>query len=153
MIDVADGRLAITLALPDEHPVVNAGEHDFAFGPSCITPYWQLAGGIDIEAWPAGCDPANSEPGNGEHGHYRSAADAPSPIDPIAIDTVLGPAEVFGQTYYECTNSCTEWELDIAVITLSEPVSDEYPTLTVIGTVENLTRADLLALLQTFAAG
>ncbi len=42
---------------------------------------------------------------------------------------------------------------DIAVITLSEPVNDEYPTLTVIGTVKSYTRDDLLALLASFGAG
>jgi hypothetical protein len=50
-------------------------------------------------------------------------------------------------------NSCAEWELDIAVITLSEPVDDEYPTVTVIGTAEGSTRDDLLALLESFGAG
>jgi hypothetical protein len=152
-IDVADARLAFTLALPDEHPVINTLEHDLVGDGSCVAPFWQLAGGINIEAWPATCDPANSEPGNGSFGHYRTPADAPSPIDPIEVDTVLGPADVFGQTYFECTNSCDEWELDVAVITLSEPVNDEYPTLTVIGTVKSYTRADLLALLESFGAG
>lgn len=152
-IDVADARLAFTLALPDEHPVINTLEHDLVGDGSCVAPFWQLAGGINIEAWPATCDPANSEPGNGSFGHYRTPADAPSPLDPIEVDTVLGPADVFGQTYFECTNSCDEWELDVAVITLSEPVNDEYPTLTVIGTVKSYTRADLLALLESFGAG
>jgi hypothetical protein len=152
-IEVADGRLAFTLALPDEHPVINALEHDLAGDGSCVAPVWQLAGGINVEAWPLGCDPANSEPGNGSFGHYRTRADAPSPVDPIDVDTVLGPGEVFGQTYVECTNSCDEWELDIAVITLSEPVNQEYPTLTVIGTVKSYTRDDLLALLESFGAG
>ena len=152
-IDVADARLAFTLALPDAHPVINTLEHDLAGDGSCVAPLWQLAGGINIEAWPATCDPANSEPGNGSFGHYRAPSDAPSPVDPIEVDTVLGPAEVFGQTYFECTNSCDEWELDVAVITLSEPVNDEYPTLTVIGTVKSYTRADLLALLESFGAG
>lgn len=152
-IDVADERLAFTLVLPDEHPVVNTLEHDLTGDGSCVSPLWQLAGGINIEAWPASCDPANSEPGNGSFGHYRTPADAPTPVDPIEVDTVLGPAEVFGQIYFECTNSCEEWELDVAVITLSEPVDDEYPTLTVIGTVESYTREDLLALLESFGAG
>jgi hypothetical protein len=153
LIEVADERLAFTLALPDEHAVVNSGEHDLTGDGSCVAPLWQLAGGINIESWPASCDPANSEPGNGTFGHYRTAVDAPRPVDPIEVDTVLGPAEVFGQTYFECTNSCDEWELDIAVITLSEPVNDDYPTLTVIGTVESYTRDDLLALLESFGAG
>lgn len=153
MISVADERIAITLALPDEHPVINAGEHDFNNGPECMTPYWQLDGGVDLEAWPASCDPHNSNPGNGDYGHYRSAADAPAPIDPVEVETVLGPAEVFGQLYYQCTNECVEWDLDVAVITLSEPVNAEYPTLTVIAAAEDLTRDDLLALIDSFAAG
>ena len=152
-IEVADDRLAFTLALPDEHPVINALTDDFAGDGSCVAELWQLTGGINIEAWPASCDPANSEPGNGSFGHYRTRSDAPTPLDPIEFDTVLGPAEVFGQTYFECTNSCDEWELDIAVITLSEPVNDEYPTLTVIGSVKSYTRDDLLALLESFGAG
>ena len=153
MISVTDSRLAVTLALPDAHPVINAGEHDFNLGAACTAPFWQLDGGVDLEAWPASCDPANSAPGNGDHGHYRGAADAPAPVDPVEVETGLGPAEVFGQIYYECTNSCAEWELDIAVITLSEPVNDEFPTLTVIGTRESFTRDDLLALIESFTAG
>jgi hypothetical protein len=102
-IEVADERLAFTLALPDEYPVINVLEHDVAGDGSCVAPLWQLAGGINIEAWPASCDPANSEPGNGSFGHYRTRSDAPAAVDPIEVDTVLGPADVFGQTYFECT--------------------------------------------------
>jgi hypothetical protein len=153
LIDVADDRLAFTIALPDEYALTNTMVEDRSGDGSCVAQLWQLAGGVDIEAWPATCDPANEAPGNGSFGHYRTIADAPTPVDPVEVDTVLGPAEVFGQTYFECTNSCDEWELDIAVITLSEPVNEEYPTLTVIGTVKSYTRDDLRALLESFGAG
>lgn len=151
LLSVADDRLAFTIALPEEHVLTNAFEHDA--GDGCVAPVWQLADGVNLEAWPAGCDPANARPGNGSYGHYRTLADVPEPIDPIEIESVLGPTTIVGQPYYECTNSCDEWNLDIAIVELSEPVNSEFPTLTVIGTRRSFERADLLALLEAFGAG
>ncbi len=153
LIEFADDRLAFTLALPDEHALVDSGTDDFVGDGSCVGYWWQLAGGVLIEAWPASCDPENSEPGNGAYGHYRTLADAPAPTAGGAIETVLGPATLGEQVYYECTNACSEWPLDIAVIELSEPVDADYPTLAVISTGPEATLDDLRALLDAFGAG
>lgn len=152
LLSVADERLAFTIALPEEHVLTNSFEWDE--GDRCVAPAWDLADGIAIEAWPASCSPvAERRPGNGRYGHYRTLADVPDPVDPVEVDTVLGPATVVGQLYYHCTDECKEWDLDIAIIELSEPVNHEYPTLTVIGTRRTFERADLLDLLEAFGAG
>ncbi|HWL43245.1 MAG TPA: hypothetical protein VNQ73_09895 [Ilumatobacter sp.] len=153
ILSVAHEHLAFTLALPEEHALRASGHDDFAGNGSCVYYWWQLAGGVDIEAWPANCDPANSEPGNGSFGHYRTLADAPGLQSAGEAHTVLGPATLGEQVYYECTNSCVEWPLDIAVIELSEPVDAEYPTLAIVATARNATTDDLRALLAAFGAG
>ena len=150
ILAIDEPQLAFTAALPDHHAVVGSGRG----GEGSCSPYWwQLDGGVLVEAWPASCDPGNTGIGNGSHGHYRSPADAPAGTPTGEASSALGPATTFEQVYYECTNSCDEWPLDIAVIELSEPVDPEYPTLAVIMTDRDSTGTDLAALLEAFGAG
>lgn len=153
ILSIADEHIAFTAALPDHHALIGSGRADGVGDGTCTSYWWQLDGGVTLEAWPASCDPANADIGNGSFGHYRSPADAPSPVPTGETSSVLGPATTFEQVYYECTNSCDEWPLDIAVIELSEPVDPEYPTVAVIMTDRDSTADDLAALLDAFGAG
>lgn len=153
MLSISDEHLAFTAALPDDHAVVDSGRTDLAGDGACVSYWWQLAGDAFVEAWPASCEPGNADIGNGAYGHYRTPTDAPSAVPTGEVSTALGPAATFEQVYYECTNSCDEWPLDVAVIELSEPVDPEYPTVAVIMTGREATGDDLGTLLDAFGAG
>jgi hypothetical protein len=107
-----------------------------------------------IEAVPTSCAEAeeNTEIGNGRHGVYRTIADVPEPREKTSVDTDLGTATVFTQTYYECTNSCDNWNEPVAIISLAAPVDAGYPTLVVRGEKELVSRDDLEDILKTLAA-
>jgi hypothetical protein len=92
----------------------------------------QEADGVRFSAVPKECQPRNYAPGNGQHGVYRTIADVSQPRDKRDISTRLGPAVTFNQRYYECTNSCKDWEEAVAIITLTSPVDPHYPTITVV---------------------
>jgi hypothetical protein len=104
-----------------------------------------------VEAVPTECAEAqeNTEIGNGRHGVYRTLDDVPAPRDEKAVDTGLGKATVFTQTYYECTNSCENWNEPVAIVTLETPVDAGYPTLVVRGEKETVSRADLEEIVAT----
>ncbi|WP_461008085.1 hypothetical protein [Streptomyces capparidis] len=74
-----------------------------------------------------------AKPGNGRHGAYRSAEDVPADRRAGAerVRTPLGEALVFTQPYFECTQSCEEWEEPVAVIDLTRPADPGFPTLVV----------------------
>jgi hypothetical protein len=98
-----------------------------------------------VEAVPTQCAEAqeNTEIGNGRHGVYRTVADVPEPREEKSVDTGLGTATLFTQTYFECTNSCDNGNEPVAIVTLDAPVDAGYPTLVVRGEKETVSRADL----------
>jgi hypothetical protein len=49
----------------------------------------------------------------------------------VTVPTALGDAVVFNQPYYECTNSCHNYTEPVAVITLRQPQTADFRTLTV----------------------
>jgi hypothetical protein len=92
----------------------------------------QVADRVRFSAVPKGCQPRNYAPGNGQHGAYRTIADVSQPRDRRDVSTRLGPAVAFNQRYFECTNSCRNWDEAVAIITLTAPVDPEYPTMIVL---------------------
>ncbi|NUU21767.1 MAG: hypothetical protein HOV68_09670 [Streptomycetaceae bacterium] len=75
----------------------------------------------------------NTGLGNGRHGVYRTTADIPAEelASATHVVTPLGDATVFTHPYYECTNSCKNWTVPVAVITLTRPKTPDYPTLVI----------------------
>ncbi len=107
-----------------------------------------------VEAVPTQCAEAaeNTQIGNGMHGVYRTIDDVPEPRDQKAVDTALGEATVFSQEYFECTNSCEDWNEPVAIITLAVPVDAGYPTLVVRGEKASVSRAELEEVVASLAA-
>lgn len=91
-------------------------------------------GNVWLAAYATSCGAGdNARPGNGRHGVYRTTADIPADrrSGAVTVRTALGPATVFNQSYYECTNSCRDYTEPVAVITLEHPTDPAFPTLTV----------------------
>jgi hypothetical protein len=89
-------------------------------------------GTVDLVAFGSSCDTGNNaQPGNGRHGVYRTTADIPADRSSgaVTVQTALGQATAFSQSYYECTNSCKNYTEPVAVITLTHPNDPAYPAL------------------------
>ena len=56
---------------------------------------------------------------------------------------------VFGQRYFECTNSCRNFVEPVAIITVDEPVDPGYPTLVLISTKGELSREAFTGIVRT----
>jgi hypothetical protein len=87
---------------------------------------------LGFEAVPNDCE-IRRTPGNGQHGHYRTIDDARAVIgkdlEMVQVDTALGRADVFTQSYYQCTNSCHTYSEPVAIIALMTPTDTRYPSL------------------------
>ncbi|MQY18324.1 hypothetical protein NRB20_14000 [Nocardia sp. RB20] len=123
---------------------------------------------LGIQVVPDDCKPGN-EPGNARHGHYRSLDDAAAIFgadaaaifgadaaaifgaDAIHVDrtnTALGPADLFTQAYYECTNSCRHYREPVAIIELTAPADARYHNLMVYSPYGRLTTKQLMGYLK-----
>jgi hypothetical protein len=102
---------------------------------------------IKTYAWT--CDPQDERIGNGRHGIYRSADDIPRiPRQTMRkVRTPLGPASVFTQKYYECTQSCEVWSEPVAIIDLVHPTDADHPTLVVMSARGVLDQDELVDLI------
>ncbi len=98
------------------------------------------------------CDiPARGRTGNGHHGLYRTIADVAAPKTVQRVETWLGPADVFSQDYYECTNACRNYTEPVAIVMLQQPVNPDFPTLVLISTKGELARPDFTRLVRDLA--
>jgi hypothetical protein len=91
-------------------------------------------GTVSLTAYAGSCPGGtNTSLGNGRHGVYRTVADIPADrrAAAVTVPTALGDAVVFNQPYYECTNSCHNYTEPVAVITLRQPQTADFRTLTV----------------------
>ncbi|RKN46949.1 hypothetical protein [Streptomyces hoynatensis] len=72
----------------------------------------------------------NESPINGRHAAFRSAGDVPQgPVATSVVDTALGQALAFTQTYTECTNSCRDFGEPAVLITLDAPTAQDHQAL------------------------
>jgi hypothetical protein len=87
----------------------------------------------------------NADPTNGRHPAYRTADDIPPEVagTAIEVDTPLGPALVFSQTYTECTNACEDFDEPFVVVTLDEPADPAHPALVFTSAYGQLGEEDL----------
>jgi hypothetical protein len=113
--------------------------------PGCGTTTAFFSGTLDlrIEAVPTDCALAGPiDPGDGEHGRYRTIDDVADPIDVEDVDTALGPAVLFAQHYDDAEEA-------LAIVTLDDPVDPNYPTLVIRSDDGDFGRDELRAMLAT----
>lgn len=105
---------------------------------------------LTVESIGSGCE--LSDPTrifNGHHGDYRSIDDVAEPRDTDEIDTPIGSAVVFTQTYSECTNYCRDWDEPVAIIALDDPVSEAHGSVVVRGDKAEISRDELVEILES----
>ena len=151
----SDGRL---ITIDDEHVAVEltvpAGigidristnpDPDNLAHPGCPTLGYKFGADLVIEAIPADCAIRSPQQVmNGRHGTYRKLADVPDPIDPRAVTTTIGSAQVFEQHYSEHTNVSSDWQEPVAIVTLDSPIDPDFSTLVVRSDKAALSRDEL----------
>ncbi len=139
-VEVRGARVGFVIEVPREWGITEVDD-DRVCGS-----VWYRLGDLRIEAVPTTCEEAtanDAQIGNGYHGVFRTLADVPEPRGVEEVATGLGPASVFTQEYYECTNECDEWDEPVAIVTLDEPVDPGYPTLVVRAYHDDLSRSRL----------
>ena len=139
--DLGGGQLpAFRLALPEDFRVVTGGAPELE--GTCEAVAWRVLDGPEegaetttrftLYSLDAGCpvDPqVNEHPLNGRYAAFRSAADVPDGVAADSVDTALGRALAFTQTYTECTNSCRDFDQPSVVITLDAPAAPGHQAL------------------------
>lgn len=133
----SEGLLAATTAEP---------------GNGCEVALYRFADKLSIYAVPRDCTIEQEQILNGRHGWYTALDQVSDPLDVTTAGTRLGQAQVFGQKYTECTNSCSSSTDQIALITLDRPTDPVFPVLVVMSTADERTRAQFLQLLTGISA-
>lgn len=118
----------------------------------CEVALYRLADKLSIYAVPRDCTIEQEQILNGRHGWYSTLDQVDDPLEATTVETRLGQAQVFGQKYTECTNSCSSSTDQIALIRLDRPADPEFPVLVVMSTGDERTRAEFLQLLTGISA-
>lgn len=137
--EVEDDRVGITIIHPREFQLerVSDAEIDDRHGETCMVPRWRLmrpGETLEIESVPADCDVDNADPGNGDHGYYRTLDDCAHvecEENAEELRTSAGTAHLFTQPYYECTNECDDYTDRVAIVTLDRPTDPNHPTVVI----------------------
>lgn len=151
-LEVATTRVAFAVELP-----ADAGLTDVTTSsPSdeCQSVVFESTyGGLVFESLAPDCSIREGGGiGNGNHGRYRTLDDVPKPEDVEHVGTDgLGDAVVFTQQYYECTNSCTNWDEPVVIVTLEAPVDPDYSALVVRSEKAELDRDDFTEIVRTMS--
>lgn len=125
-VTVDGDHVAFTIAVPEHW----ADDEQDTLTGDCGQ-FTQQLGELTVQAVPTSCRDAATDGniGNGHHGTFRTLGDVPEPMSVQSIETALGPATLFTQEYYECTNSCERWHEAWVIVDLTDPVDPAYPTL------------------------
>lgn len=101
-------------------------------GDGCDT---RGGGGLDapgeghVAIWLVGPDCAGGDPANGSLGTFSAPEDIPAPIDLQQTELEVGTLTTFQHTYTECSNSCTDFVYEYAMVELAHPADPAHPTL------------------------
>jgi hypothetical protein len=89
-----------------------------------------------VQLAPTGCD-RNGRPAiNGFLGLYATQDDLAQQSD-VQLRTVpTGKLATFNERYTECTNSCKDFGLDVAVVFLAHPANPRRPAINIIDTTD-----------------
>lgn len=146
---VSGEQVAFAADIPDELHVTRIDEHDWPPLDCAEGVRYVFSGDLVIESFAQGCAETSQQIGNGVHGYYRSLEDVPAPLHPEEVETALGPAHVFDQEYFECTNICEEWQEPVAIIELDRPRDENYPALVLRSDKAALDREVLVGIMET----
>ena len=80
---------------------------------------------------PADCELAVQAAGNGSYGYYRTVDDVADGQVVEIVRTGIGTATIVDVPYYECTNSCVDGVIRMALIEVQDPANPAYATLQV----------------------
>lgn len=118
--------------------------------PPCSIRQAQVSDGetlIDLELNGPDCAGAGQDQiGNGYHGFYVSLDDVPEPLDVAEQDVTAGALTTFSQDYFECTNSCTDYQDHVGLLALDSPADPQRPTLVLLDAKGDRSMADLVTL-------
>ena len=130
-IEVGEQTFVVPFPSDAEEPVAQPPSVDGCPGiEETVLPRTDAADLVFIMV-PADCDIHPEAAGNGNYGYYRTLADV---ADGTVVDTVvtgIGTATIVDVPYYECTNSCTEGVLRMALIAIDDAADPAYSTLQV----------------------
>ena len=147
-ISLRDDVLEIELRVPDGLGITTV--HTAAAESECSTISYGFERKLTVESIGAACE--LSDPTrifNGHHGDYRSIDDVADPRDIDEVDTPIGSAVVFTQTYSECTNYCRDWDEPVAIVTLDDPASEAHGSVVVRGDKAEISRDELVEILES----
>jgi hypothetical protein len=88
----------------------------------------------------------DSQIGNGYHGVYVGIDDVPEPQDVAEQDVAAGTLTTFSQEYFECTNSCSDFDDNVGLLALTSPPDPDFPTLVLLDEKGEHPIEDLVAL-------
>jgi hypothetical protein len=127
-ITVGDLHLEVPYPLDGAEPVYTTAELDGCSVPEVDVDIFD-GPGLRFVQVPSGCAIESRAPGNGFYGYFRTVADIPDAGKAQSVDTPVGDATIVSYPYYECTNSCTNGSITVAIITLDSPTDPDLPTL------------------------
>jgi hypothetical protein len=128
VIAVGELRLEIPYPVNAAEPVSADAEVDGCTVPATDVDLFD-GPGLRFLQVPADCAVESRAPGNGYYGYFRTVADIPDVGDPQTVSTPIGTATIASYPYYECTNSCTNGNITVAIIELDSPADQRLPTL------------------------
>lgn len=120
--------------------------------PADCTMLWGDVGdgevSVQLQLNSTGCSGVDGDDqiGNGHHGVYVTLDDVPEPLDVEEHDVTAGALTTFTQDYFECTNSCTDYEDHVGLLTLADPPDPDHPTLVLMDAKGDVPLDDLVDL-------
>ena len=154
-IALDDGHLRLSLTVPDGIGITDVSRDGLGDEPQCTAIQYRLGRDLTLESFSSSCGETNEEASgddhliNGFHGEYRTMDDVPDPIDPVSVDTPIGPAHIFSQEYAEYTNRSRSWEEPVAIVELSEPEDPDFGSLVIRSDRGALSRDDVVEILDS----
>lgn len=86
--------------------------------------------------------------GNGFHGVYVTLDDVADPSNVETHEVPAGTLATFTQDYYECTNSCADYQDHVGLLELDDPPDPDRPTLVLLSPRGELALDQLVALAE-----
>lgn len=156
-VTVRDPHLAFSLDAPGGvmRPTRDGDQEDRAAATGCPLIVYRLRDEPNLRAEAARRDcqvPVHSPPpGNGRHGVYENLTDLDPGLrgDGTLLRTRLGTAEVLSQRYFECTNSCQNYQEPIAFVMLRDPVDKDFPVLVLRSDHEVISSTDFTRIVKS----
>jgi hypothetical protein len=89
-----------------------------------------------VQLAPAGCERNGKQAINGFLGIYATQDDLAEQSNVQQRTVAAGRLATFNERYTECTNSCKNFGLDVAVVFLARPANPQRPAINIIDTTD-----------------